>query len=116
MKTLGKSNRIGAPEKALLHEAKQVIRGFAPRAAILLHGSVARGTHTAGFDFDLLVLTPQALPAAVERQIQDALYEVELEWNAVISCMFFTRAQWQRELLLQAMPFRQAVMRDAVRV
>jgi len=113
MRTLEQATVLSPENKRLLGEVKHVIRDVAPEAAVLLYGSVARGTQEAESDYDILVLTPQILPSAQRAAIETALYEIELSHGVVIALIFRCQEDWERH---RGMPFCQAVERDAIRL
>jgi predicted nucleotidyltransferase len=106
--------RTVSPEtRTLLLECKRLIQQSLPDAIVLLYGSVARGTAGPESDYDLAVLTGSRLTTTDEDRIRDALYDLELEHEVVISVLFFNRAQWDTPLH-QAMPLHREVEREGV--
>ena len=113
MRTMKQADVIGAEDAKLLQEIKRVIQEFLPTATVLLYGSVARGAQDSESDYDILVLTDEALTFSQEDQIDDAIYDLQLEAGTVISTMFYARSQWELPLF-RGMPFRHEVEKDAV--
>jgi predicted nucleotidyltransferase len=111
MKTLNQTRSIAEKDKELLRRVKNVVRGFLPTADVLVYGSVARGTAGPASDYDILVLTDTQLSRAREEEIDDALYELQLQEGVLIAAGFRTRCAWRAKAL---MPFYQEVEEEAV--
>ncbi|MFP4500354.1 MAG: nucleotidyltransferase domain-containing protein [Candidatus Hydrogenedentota bacterium] len=101
--------------EALLQRIKEVVRGFDPEAEIILYGSRARGDATKESDWDLLVLYTGPENKSFEQELCDALYDVELEADEVVTPIIHDRDYWRRPLT-QAMPFYREVARDGVTI
>lgn len=110
---LPEATTLPAETRALLLECKRVIQQFLPDATVMLYGSVARGTAGPDSDYDLAVLTNRRLATADQDHIRDAVYDLELEREVVISVLFFDREQWETPLH-QAMPLHREVEREGV--
>jgi len=104
---------VASQAAEVLRATKAVVTGFYPTAEVLVFGSVARGTADAESDCDILVLTDQVLSTQDKDAVRDALYDLQLEHDAVISAQFYAKDQWD-SALYRAMPFHQEVDRDAV--
>ena len=113
MKTINETQSISTRDRALLEQIKTVVHGFLPEATVILYGSVARGTQRADSDYDILVLSEKRLTCPEEDAIWDALYEIQLEEEVLISTIFIARSDWDTPLH-SAMPFHQEVERDSV--
>ncbi len=102
-------------DKAILREFRGLIRSLLPDAMLYLYGSGARGTRDPDSDLDLLIVTQHRLSPREERDVADAVYELELSRGAVISILFYSRAEWDAPLT-RATPFRARVDSEAVLV
>ena len=111
MKTLEQVETISDQDRQLLHEVKQIVRGFLPAAEVLLYGSVARGTQDADSDYDILVLTDKSLTIKEEDVVEEALYDLQLAKDVLIYTMFYEKEFWRRH---PNMPFHRKVDQDAV--
>ena len=78
-----------------------------------MYGSAARGERGPESDYDVLILTDQSLSTADEDAIGDRVYDIELARGAVVSLIFYSRAQWS-SVAFRSMPYRQAVERESV--
>ncbi len=64
-----------------------------------LYGSTARGERQPDSDYDLLVLTKRKLSHQEERMLHDAVYDVELRNDAVLSLVIYAREEWDHPRL-----------------
>lgn len=106
-------NVISIRDRELFHKITQIIRQVLPDAKILLYGSAARDDRQPDSDYDVLILTDQPLPKAAEDGIEDALFALELDQDALISTAYYTTAQWN-DPIREAAPFHQHVEKDAI--
>jgi len=111
MKTIEHANVVSEEEKALLAETKNIIQRFLPTAEVLLYGSAARGTHGPESDYDVLVLTEEPISNAEEDRVRDAVYDLQVARDKLISTFFFAKDFWEKHT---NMPFHQEVDRDAI--
>ncbi len=105
--------RIPPHAAPLLREVKAVVHRFLPDAMLLLYGSQARGTAGPESDWDLLILSEEPIPSAVEQQLSDAIYDIELDRNLVISTVFYSRAEWEAPVV-RGSPFYENVEREGI--
>lgn len=113
MKTLEETPIIAAGDKALLCNVKDVIRRLLPTADVLLYGSVARGAQEEDSDYDVLVLTDRPLSKDLERTVERAILDLELDQGIVVSTIYYTREEWNTPFV-RVSPFHAEVERDAV--
>lgn len=111
MKTLAETGAISAEDARLLRQVKEIVHESLPDATVLLYGSVARGTQRADSDYDILVLTGQALSCREEDDVRDELYELQLARGVLVTTMFYARSEWDRQ---SAFPLNREVDRDGV--
>lgn len=115
MKTLDDALTLDTETRQLLLELKELLRRHAPNAILLLYGSAARGEREPESDYDILVLLDHPLTALEMAAIQQAVYDIELRHEIVISLAFYTLDEWNRPLA-RLSPYHQAVEREAIRV
>jgi len=84
-----KKNDRNAIEEALL-----ILRQQFPVSQIVLYGSKAKGTDDAESDIDLLVLTSRELGWRERNAITDALFDIQLVHNVVISTLVVSSQEW----------------------
>ncbi|MDO8585607.1 MAG: nucleotidyltransferase domain-containing protein [Armatimonadota bacterium] len=113
MKPLEVSDTVSPADKALLRDVKLAILRHQPKARILLYGSVARGTSTRDSDYDVLVITPHRLSTKEEDTIYDAVYEVELAQDAVVSVMLYS-TQERSTPLVKASPYYKNIVKECL--
>ena len=113
MRTLDEAAVIAPEDRSLLLACKRIIQGFDPGATVLLYGSVARGTGEPDSDYDVLVLTARSLSMAEQDDVRDAVYELELDREAVISLLFCAMEEWETPLR-RAMPLHQNVQAEGI--
>jgi uncharacterized protein len=77
-------------ETAAIEEATQVLKERFPVKEVILFGSKARGDSDPESDIDLLLLTTEPIDWKERHQIVDALFEVEMEHDVVISIIVNT--------------------------
>ena len=110
LETAGMSQR---PCVSFLKACKQAAQELLPGAVVILFGSQARGQATADSDYDLLVLTDSAETPDRKQRLRDALYEVALRHDAVVSVFLYSRRRWE-SAPWRAMPLHQAVEAEGI--
>ena len=113
MITLDQAGHLGPKARSLLSDLRSIVRRHVPNASILLYGSVARGQCTPDSDYDILILTPKALSSSEEAPLRRAVYEMELEQDAVISLIVSTVDEWELPIT-RATPYYQNVTREGI--
>lgn len=106
---------IGRQVKQALFACRDAICANYPTAQIVLYGSRARGQMGPESDFDLLVLLDEEVTFAKKRMIQDALYEVGLAEDIVISTIVRSCDAWNSPIS-QAMPLYKVIQEEGLRV
>jgi predicted nucleotidyltransferase len=94
---------------------KTAVLTLAPNAEIILYGSRARGTARTDSDWDFLILLPASRDRTLEAQIQDRLYDVELETETVLSSIIRSKQEWHSSRYA-ALPLRLQIEQDGVRL
>ncbi|WP_420641284.1 nucleotidyltransferase domain-containing protein [Candidatus Leptofilum sp.] len=97
----------------LLEQVKTAVLTLAPNAEIILYGSRAKGTARTDSDWDFLILLPSPQDIALGNQIQDRLYDVELETNSVLSSIIRSKQEWL-SARYAALPLRQQIEQHGV--
>lgn len=113
MKTLREAKRIPPKAAPLLRKCKRVIRGFLPDATVLVYGSLARGTAGPESDWDVFVLTEEPLARSDQDRIRNAVYQLQLEHDIVVSLLFCPRERWE-DPIHRVTPFHRNVQREGV--
>jgi len=107
------SNNLTAQERSALQAATRVLRQKFPVASLRLFGSKSRGTDDSESDMDLLVLCTRPLSWRERDALTDALFDVELEYDVVISTLVSTVAEWN-EGFFSVLPIHEEIARDGI--
>lgn len=99
----------------LLSRIKAAVLAVAPDAEVSLYGSRARGDAHEESDWDILVLLPKAPTSEIKGRIRHRLYDIELETGQVITSVYFSKSDWEREDR-HFIPFRRNVRAEAKRL
>jgi predicted nucleotidyltransferase len=113
MKTLGPWQQSRSQDAAFLARCRDAVQEVAPGATVILYGSRARGASEPESDYDLLVLVEGASSRALEDQIGDRLYTLELESDSVVSLLVYEKHTWDTPLC-KAMPLHRNVDREGI--
>ena len=85
---------LKANDRKAIETAKDLLVQKYPVELIVLYGSKARGTDDAESDIDLLVLTTRELTWRERNAITDALYDIQLAQDVVISTLVVSKREW----------------------
>lgn len=96
----------------MLVACKAAVQQIVPNATVVLYGSRSRGDADSDADYDLLVLVDH-VTTRVEDQIADALYQVELVHDVIISPLVMDRHAWD-DPVTRAMPLHANIDRDGI--
>jgi uncharacterized protein len=99
----------------LLEQIRQAAHDVEPNAEIILYGSRSRSDAVSESDWDFLILVDGPLTDERVDRIRHRLYEVEWEFEEVISSIVRNREQWNSDFY-RAMPFHQLVEREGIRL
>ncbi len=77
-------------EKNAVLEASAMLREAFPVKEVVLFGSKARGDDDEESDIDLLVLTTQPVSWNERKAINNALYEIQMKYDIIISTLITT--------------------------
>ncbi|MCL5102565.1 MAG: nucleotidyltransferase domain-containing protein [Armatimonadetes bacterium] len=113
MRKLSRVRKLSERDRQLLIDVKDVVMRFVPDAEVVLYGSVARGTATPESDYDIVVITGSKLSSCEERELDGAVYRLQLEREVVLSLMVYSREEWQRPML-RCSPYRKSVAKDGI--
>ena len=108
-----KELKLKKNETAAIQEAVHLLKEQFPVEDVILFGSKARGDSDPESDIDLLLLTKKPLDWKERHQIVDALFEVELKNDVVISIMVNTLHDWN-DGICTALPIHEEINREGV--
>jgi predicted nucleotidyltransferase len=83
-------------EKAAIMEASRLLREKFHAKEVILFGSKARGDDDMESDIDLLILTDEPVTWNERKAINEALYEVQLKYDVIISTLITTVSKWTK--------------------
>lgn len=84
-----------------------------PVEEVIVYGSKVRGDSDEDSDIDLLLITSRAIQWRERKAIIEALFDVEMAHDAIISILIATREEWSGDIFT-AFPIYQEIMRDGV--
>lgn len=93
MKTIADISLTEKDRKAI-KEAARLLRSRFPIDQTILYGSKATGTDTDESDIDLLVITSRPLSWRERDAITEALFDLELAHDVVISTLVVASSAW----------------------
>jgi len=105
--------RLKENEAAAIREATRILKERFPVKELILFGSKARGDSDRESDIDLLLLTEKPLHWKERHAIVDALFEVEMKHDVVISIIVNTLYDWN-EGICTALPIYEEISREGV--
>jgi predicted nucleotidyltransferase len=100
-------------DEAAIKEAKQVLLAGFPVERVILFGSKARGTANAESDIDLLVLTSRPIGWREREAIVDALYDIQLRHDVLLSTLVVHAKEWEQGLY-SVLPLHREIERDGI--
>ncbi len=111
-KTLA-SLRISKNEREAVKAASHILRVRFPITQIILFGSKARGDDDEESDIDLLLLTDRKIVWKERKAIIDALFEIELSYDVVLSPLMVPDQEWN-EGAFSVMPIHEEIANDGI--
>ena len=97
----------------LVTRIREVVLKHQPNGEVILFGSRARGDARPDSDWDVLVLIDEkTIPKQEEQKLRDALYELEVDTDSVISPLIHTKAAWEARAV---MPLYRVIQQEGVR-
>lgn len=92
---------------------KTEVQKLKPNSQLVLFGSRARGDSSMDSDWDFLIILDQESVSGSEKErIRDNLYELELEYDQVLSSIIFTTNEWNN---LAVTPLYKTIMKEGIR-
>jgi predicted nucleotidyltransferase len=77
--------------KALQALEQGLVHRFGTDVELRIFGSAARGDYHEHSDIDILVVLPVKVDTAVEEQVFDMAYDIELEYGLVIGTIVYSK-------------------------
>ena len=104
---------LKAQDRSAIAEAVAVLRSRFAAESVTLYGSKASGTDDAESDIDLLVLTSRVHCWQERTALTDALFEIGLAHDVVISPLVVPAAEW-KEGRISVLPIHDVIARSGV--
>ena len=98
MKTIDEL-QLSDREKQSIRKATKLLKEIFFVKEVILFGSKARGTDDPESDIDLLLLTSNPLHWREREAIINTLFDIEMEFDVVISILDTTVAEWNNGIL-----------------
>ncbi len=105
--------RLADKDRRAIEAATRLLRDRFPVQEVVLFGSKARGSDDPESDIDLLVLTSRDLDWRERNAITDALFDVQIAHDVVISTLIVPLAEWEKGVCA-VLPIHDEVERDGV--
>jgi len=100
-------------EKAVQALKQELVHRFGIDVELRIFGSVARGDYHEHSDIDILVVLPGKVDNAIEEQVFDMAYDIELEYGLVIGTIVYSRDFWYSDRAV-VMPLYKNIQRDGL--
>jgi uncharacterized protein len=114
LRTFGELN-LRWNEIEAIKEATAILKERFPVRDVILFGSKARGDSDKDSDIDFLLLTTQPLHWKERHAIIDALFEVEMKHDVVISIVVNTVYDWH-EGICTVLPIHEEINREGITI
>ncbi len=102
---------LGERDRLAVEAAADMLRQRFPVEKVILYGSKARGDADEDSDIDLLIVTSRAIHWSERKAMIDALYAIEMAYDAIISILVITMSDWS-EGIFTAFPLYSEIIRD----
>ena len=100
-------------ERSAIIEASRMLRENFPVKEVVLFGSKARGDYDEESDIDLLVLTSRPISWNERKAINNALYEIQLKNDIILSTLIATATEWN-EGTFSVLPIHEEILEHGV--
>jgi predicted nucleotidyltransferase len=112
MKSLAEAPLTERDIRAVKAAVEMLMERF-PVEKVILYGSKGRGDSDEDSDIDLLLVTSRAIHWLERKTIIDALFDIEMAHDALISILVVPVNEWSGGIFA-ALPIYHEVMRDGV--
>ena len=99
--------------KAIQALKQGLVHRFGTDVELRIFGSVARGDYHEYSDIDILVVLPVKVDNAIEEQVFDMAYDIELEYGLVIGTIVYSRDFWHSDRAA-VMPLYKNIQREGL--
>ena len=105
--------KLKQKDRGAVEAAVRLLRQRFPVEQAILYGSKARGTDDEESDIDLLLLTSRELTWDERNAVTDALFDIQLDHDVVISTLIVPTWEWT-EGRFAVLPIHEEITRDGV--
>ena len=102
-------------QKEILSKVKDAVLKLEPSAEVILYGSRSRDDYRDYSDWDFLILLDGKVDTKRTDAIRNALYEIELNTDQIISSIVRSRQEWNSPKY-SVVPLRRNVEREGIRI
>lgn len=102
-------------QKEILNKVKEAVLKLEPSAEVILYGSRSRDDYRDYSDWDFLILLDGKVDTKRTDTIRNALYEIELNTDQIISSIVRSRQEWNSPKY-SVVPLRRNVEREGIRI
>jgi len=102
-------------QKEILSKVKGAVLKLEPSAEVILYGSRSRDDYRDYSDWDFLILLDGKVDTKRTDAIRNALYEIELNTDQIISSIVRSRQEWNSPKY-SVVPLRRNVEREGIRI
>ena len=99
----------------ILRKVKEAVLKLEPSAEIILYGSRARDDYREYSDWDFLILLVGQIDTKRTDRIRNALYEIELDTDQIISSIVRSRQEWDSPRY-SVVPLHSNVEREGIHI
>jgi len=106
--------QVGKRDRKAIEAASKMLKEqFSVVERIILFGSKARGDDVEDSDIDLLLLTSRTVDWKEREAIIDALFDIEMAHDVLISILVKTSSEWENGICT-AFPVHQKISKEGV--
>ena len=102
-------------QKEILSKVKGAVLKLEPSAEVILYGSRSRDDYRDYSDWDFLILLDGKVDTKRTDAIRNALYEIELNTDQIISSIVRSRQEWNSPKY-SVVPLRRNVETEGIRI
>ena len=102
-------------EREAIREATRMLKEKFPVKEVILFGSKARGDDDPESDIDLLLLTTRPIHWKERHSIVEALFDIEMKYDVVISIIVNSVNDWQTGLS-SVLPIHEEITQEGIAI
>jgi predicted nucleotidyltransferase len=102
-------------ETAIQSLKERLVKMYGHDVEVRVFGSVARNDYQEDSDIDILVVLPFQVNNAIEEQVFDLAYDVELEHGLIIGTIVYSKEFWY-SVQAASMPLYKNIQREGLTV